>query len=753
MKNIFKLLCLVLPLVVATSCQETPEPLPEPVVAISSEYVIDGTSAIVSLTVANADKALYVVKDTKEIASPEEYTPERVLSEGVAVNFSTKESYSSPQSAKITLENLTKGHEYYLFVAAANADLSVVEQMSLSVEFAKDEMPMVGNIEVITLEPTTATFGTTLRNVDKVRYAVVPKDVYDANCDGNGIYMGTDEYGYTVVEVERSLASVPFSFEATDLTPSTNYVVIVIADNADVEMEPVDAAASAEFATPSAGPMVEMTDISIDDMVGHSVEFSVTTRYMDNFGFVVVPTAEYEELSVEYVLANSFDYYWDEGNLSWDQDFTFPFHADTEDETDYTVVAVAVNEHSSVMKVATFTTPKEEMTVEMLSISPTSASLTSSGSDHYLTMRTALYELCVHLVSDSFGGRYEPTSSTHNFVAEGSYFKELNLDDTWTVYDDLDTTLGNIDLYENVITGKWEIYGSFFFKPVLTLQIEIPSGIAISGAERAEPVEFNFNVTKAEAVQDATKKAVWHLTLEQDDDNTITFDIKLDSSKYEFIPSGEYLYDGQGAPCLDGCSRMIVNNVSTSLANKRIGVSKVVVEYNEATGETYASAEVYVASGTAVVNIDKCGPFKLYEEVVQGLEVVSESRNLMIWATWQSSLKSWELNFSGDTFYGYLYFTTGANNSAYLPEGRYVFSKSAPAGGGLWLDCSRSYVAKLRTSDQRMIDVNAENAYFDVTTRVDQFGNYIHTISGVIHTEDGFYRINFDYGEDRGTIY
>jgi hypothetical protein len=124
----------------------------------------------------------------------------------------------------------------------------------------------------------------------------------------------------------------------------------------------------------------------------------------------------------------------------------------------------------------------------------------------------------------------------------------------------------------------------------------------------------------------------------------------------------------------------------------------------------------------------------------------------MIWATWQSSLKAWELNFSGDKFYGYLYFTTGGSNSAYLPEGRYVFSKTAPADGSYWVDCSRSYVSRLRTSDQLTIKCGESDSYLDVTTsEVD--GQYVHTIKGVIKTENGFYQINFDYGEERGSIY
>lgn len=753
MKNIFRLLSLVLPLVVATSCQEKPEPLPEPVIGFSGEAV-EGTTATITVTVENSDKLFYLQTRTDEMdTAVEEYTHERVMAEGKSLTFASKESFSSPQSVQLVLENLTYDFTNVLLVAASNADGAVVEHYLFNIieEIPKENMPSLGEIAIISLEATKVTFGVPACNVDAVRYAVVPKDIYEANLNGNGLFKATDEYGYTVVEVERTIASVLHSFEVANLTPETNYVVAIIADNADIEMEPVDAATHAEFTTPSAGPAVTMSDIEVLDIVGHSAEFSVTTRYMDNFGFVVVPTAEYEEMTVDYVINNSLEYYWADGNLSWEQDFTFPFNADTKAETDYTVVAVATNAHSSVMKTATFTTPKEEMTVEMLSLSPTSASVVSSGSDHYLTMRTALYELCVHLVSDEFGGRYEPGATTHTFVTEGSYFKELNIDDSWTVYEEMDPTFGNIDLYENVITGKWEIYGSFFFLPSLTVQIEIPNGIAVDGAERTTPAEFNLNIKTASAERDGSNGSLWNLTLAEDESNTITFKIKLDSSKYEFIPSGEYLYDGQGSPCLDGGS-MILNNVATTIGKQSVGLSKVTVRYNSTTGESYFDAVAYVKAGTAVAKITNAGPFKLYEEEEQGLEVVKESRNLMIWATWQSSLKAWELNFSGDKFYGYLYLTTGGDDSEYLPEGRYVFSQTAPADGSLWMDCSRSYVARLRTSEELKIKCGESDSYLDVTTTLEN-GQYMHTIKGVLRTENGFFKIDFDYGVERGSIY
>lgn len=616
----------------------------------------------------------------------------------------------------------------------------------------------LSDITAVEVTATTVSLEVSVCNADVVSWCIVSEATFNEYAGEWDQLMAAYEDIHSQ-DVERSESDLKITYGAENLTPETKYVTFVWADNKDVEIVPVDVLKSLEFTTLAAeepepepaGPVVEMSDIQIVDLIGNSVDFAVTTRYMNDFGFVLFTAEEYSEPTVEYVLANSLQYAWDDGNSSWEEEFAFAFTSDTKDETDYVVVAVAVNDTSSVMKTLAFTTPKEELVVNQVSFNPTSLKVVSQGNDHYLTLSTSLKELRIHLVSEGFGGRYEPTSPTHYFVAEGSYWKEMNNDGEWVENNELDDTFGNIDLYENVITGKWEVYASFFFLPSTSIQIEIPSGTTLTGAERDEPVEFNLNIKNAKAEKDASKGSVWHLTLEQDADNTLTFDLKLDSSKYEYIPSGEYLYDGQGAPCLDGCS-MIVNNVSTSLGKQSVGLSKVVVNYNEATKETYVSAVAYVKSGTAVVKINNAGPFNLYEEKEQGLEECTESRNLMIWSLWDGSTSAWELNFSGDAFYGFLYFVTGTDSSAYLPEGRYVFAKSAPADGSLWIDCNRSYVTKLRTTEKMTLDCTAQDAYLDVTT-TNENGQYIHTIKGVLRTENGFYKINFDYGADRGSIY
>lgn len=759
MKKIAKLLLALLP-IVAVSCNDEPEPekLPEPVVTISA-IEVSGTTASATLTIENADKALYLVVDSEDVTSLDKYTADSVQTDGKSIDFSAEESFEEAQSVTLTLDQLTIGHNYYLFVAAANNEWSTLQHRSFYVCPADEDMPNVDEVKVVELTATAATIEATVRNVDVMRYVVVPESVYNENLNENGLYCEVEDYEFTTVEVERSKNPTSIAFAADNLTPETDYIAVVYVENTDIESEPIDDSGEVSFTTPSDSPAAAMSDIEIVSVVGHSVEFSVTARYIDSFGFVVVPTAEWTEMSADEIIAASLTYAWDDGNLSWEQDFTFAFNADTNAETEYVVAAAAKNATSEVVKTATFTTPKEEMTVEKLSFKPTKLVLQSSGSDHYLTMSTALYELRVHLVSDTFGGRYDNNDDdpSHNFVAEGTYFKELNIDDTWTTYGDIDLTIGNIDLYENVVTGKWETYGSFCFampnaeNSWLTIEIEIPSGTTITGAERTEPAVFNFNITKAEVEQDATSKAIWNLTLEQDANNSLTFRIKLDSSKYEYIPSGSYVNDGQGTPCLDGCS-MIVNNVSTSLGAMKYGLSRVDVDYNASTGETYVSAEAYVKSGTAVVKIAKCGPFKLYEEKEQELAEFTESRNLMIWASWSAETTTWTLDWAGDNFYGYLYFVTGQNTPDYLPEGRYYFRNSAPADGSMWVDCTKSFVAKLRTSEEMKIKSDAENAYIDVTV-VEQDGVYLNTIKGVIYTTNGFYKIEFDYGTERGTIY
>ncbi|MBO7198018.1 MAG: hypothetical protein J6V28_04405 [Tidjanibacter sp.] len=716
---------------------------------------VTAESALLIVTLKNADRAVYLVEQsdaTREAAREE-------LPTGVEIEFDAQKSYSEPQQVEVRVGGLEAGATYAIKVVATNGDWTEECQTPLFETAAPEQSKASVVIDIQKVETDGVDAVVTATYADVVYFDIVEAAYFDENGGTLDSFLLNTHHECFFSPISRSEEPSVLNLPLYGYNPATDYVFIAYVTHND-SSKLFEASDVKRFTTlEAAGPVVEMSDIEITSIVGHAVEFSVTTRYIDDFGFVVVPAAEYVEMTAEQVIKSSLQFVWDDGNLSWEQEFTFPFSADTDASTPYVVVAAVVNDHSSLVKSLEFTTPKEEMTVEKVSFNPTRLHLTSSGSDHFLKMSNAMQELCIHLVSETFGGRYDnnDTDESRNFVAEGSYYKRLNNDGSYSTYDQLDTTIGNIDLYENVITGLWETYGSFSFavpsgnNSWLTLEIELPSGATIEGIPARDPVEFNLNITKAEVEQDATSKAIWNLTLEQDANNTLTFKIKLDSSKYEYIPTGTYLNDGQGTPCLESCS-MIVNNVATSLASSKVGISKLLVEHNPATGETFVSAKVYVKSGSAVVNIKRSGPFKLYEEVEQGLETVDESRNLMIWALWSSDTATWMLDWAGDSFYGNFYFVTGKNSPNYLPEGRYYLRTSAPADGSMWVDCTKSFVAKLRTSDQMKIKTDAEDAYIDVTV-VEQDGTYLNTIKGTIYTTNGFYKINFDYGIERGPIY
>ena len=511
---------------------------------------------------------------------------------------------------------------------------------------------------------------------------------------------------------------------------------------------------------------VTMTDIEILDMQGTYADFSVVVRNMDSFGYMVIPTEEYTEKSVAEVIAGSGQFSLDDGNFSWEEEMTIVFGVDTTPLTDYTVVAAAKNSTSEVLKVATFTTPEEDLQVEKLSFNPTNISVVHEGTaDHYLTLSTMLYELRVHLVGEGFGGvgnnfgaRYDncDEDTTTGFVAEGTYFKELNIDDTWTTYGAIDLSIGNIDLYENVVTGKWEIYGSFCFatdetgKSFLTIEIEMPTGKPLAGAERTDPYKFDFDITKASAEKNPDNGNIWSLTLTQDKNNTVTFEVDL-GEDLDYIPSGTYTNND-----FISCS-MVVNNVRTSI-NDNNAANQLSVEYNPETKESIISAVAYVSAGTSYVNIDSFGPYNLYEEqTFTDFEVYTEGESInsmAIWTTWDDSGYYW-LECLGTYFNINLYFMTGTDVEDHLPAGRYYLRSSAPADGSLWIDCTRSNATRIRTDEGALQFVcDNDTAYIDVTAEYDEVDEFWrHSIVGTLETTNGKYQILLNYVKENPSIY
>lgn len=547
--------------------------------------------------------------------------------------------------------------------------------------------------------------------------------------------------------------------------------------------------------TPNNPDAVTMTDIEITDVLDIAAYFNVTVTKMDDFGFMVIKAEEYkaEDVTVDYVITNSGDFMYEDyarGNYSWEEPMPIPFEEDLEDETDYIVVAAAKNSTSEVLKSAEFTTQKTEMEVEKRTFSPTKIVIESNGTNHVMTMSSALHELRVTLTGrEEFGGRYDnnytcncedpnctPTEGctcedcqsvecVQGFIAEGAYLKWGNSDGTDSVYDTIDTTIGNIDFYENVVTGKWEVYGSFSFAKDeigfswLTIEIEIPTGITITNKERTEPYEFLFPLTNekgeiiplsAQAEKSADNANVWNLTVANNKDNTLTFTLDL-GEDLEYIPSDTYNY----GETMTACS-MVVNNVLTSPAKSETYASKVVIDYNAETEESYISVDVMVRAGTAVVKVNNAGPFKLYEEVSTEAEIFTEGESvnsMAVWATWDES-GCWWLECFGLKFNMNLYFMTGTDASEHLPAGRYYLRSTAPTDGSLWVDASRSYAQAIRTKDQLPFVCDTEDAYIDVTAEWDAEAEYWrHTMVGTLKTTNGAYIINLNFVKENASIY
>lgn len=525
--------------------------------------------------------------------------------------------------------------------------------------------------------------------------------------------------------------------------------------------------------TPAEGA-VTMTDIEILDILDIAAYFTVTVTNMDDFGFVVIKADEYksEEVTADYVIENSGEFMYEDyarGNYSWEEPMPIPFEEDLTPETDYVVVTAAKNSTSEVLKSATFTTLKQEMIVEKQKFNPTTISVVSAAPDYYLTMSTALYEMNIHLVGDdTFGGRYDncDDDNIRGFVAEGSSFKALDLDDNWVEYGELDTTIGNVDFYENVVTGKWEIFGSFCFavpdeeNSWLTLDIEISTGKDINGITRTEPYEFLYPLTDnngniipitAEAEKSVDNANVWNLTVANDKDNTFTFAIDLGEDK-AYIPSGTYTIGDNTT-----ISSMIVNNVSTGVAESSVYESKVVINYDEATEESHISIDVMVKAGTAIAKINNAGPFKLYEEVVAEAEVYTEGElvnSMAVWATWDEIDSCWWLECFGLKFNINLYFMTGTDAAEHLPAGRYYLRSTAPTDGSFWIDATKSYAQVIRTTDQFPFVCDTEDAYIDVTAEWNAEDEYwSHTMIGSLKTTNGAYIINLNFVKENASIY
>lgn len=632
-----------------------------------------------------------------------------------------------------------------LVVSAVACDPDTPEEVVKDVELSTPELIEAGL--------TSADFKVSVACADEAAYKVVAGDAtltaeevleggVALTFDAKASYTEAQEVALAVAELEENTsytlwvaAANAKSSKATSLAFST------LADEENPEPEPEPA-----------GPEVELSAITLLDVQGTTAEFTVTVRNMNNFYYYVAASTEGELTAAD--VKEKGTWAWIEDNTSWDADFDVPFNASgLVPDREYVVYAVAANDTSEKMSYLAFSTIVETDIVKTITFNPTEASVSYKDGDktnHYLTFSNSSYSMTVHLKNDTLAGWYESANGDNAiFLAEGSSFTDLS---SGKVYEPLDETFGKIDIYENTITGNHEIYANVLYMP--NISIELTYYGVVEGATRKDPYEESINVLWAEAYRSESDDKVWNLTLRQDKNNTVTLALHTVRA-LDYIPSGTYevLASGESSGSkhiIADQSTMCVNNVRTALGERSVGVSSLTVEYDATTKQTWVEATLYVESGTTVVKIAKVGPFELYAVDEPEQEVTTEKNNLMIWATWYGEGQYWELDWSGDNYYGILNFVTGENSRSHLPAGRYYLSTTAPADGSYWVDCNTSYICKMRSSEQMKI-VAEEGSYFDVTA--EQGDGWEHNITGVIKTTNGLHVVNFNYTTARGSIY
>lgn len=591
-------------------------------------------------------------------------------------------------------------------------------------------------VEEVTHNSATITFSA--QYADELAYIITPTAEFEAPNIADTFEKGTKLFQNK--ELWAELTPITFCHEGLDA--EVDYTVVIAAAN-----KIYSAVIEASFTTladnneePKPEPLsVELSNLSVLDIQSTTAEFSVTVKNMNDLYYYLAPVAESSELTADEMLAQGdFVLYFDD-NTSWEAEQVIPFNATAlSPATEYMLQVMGFNDDSNALLTTTFTTTDAEPIIENVDFNATSASIRYDNPEDkrngYLTFFSEGYELTVHLQSEELEGFYTPTSATHSYTAKGSLFKKHNDDGRVITYDHLDATFGSIDLYENLVTGNWEVYASLFFLDTISIELDYIG--VIEGAERDEAKRYVLSLTEVTATPQGTQ---WGVRLWQDKNNTLELTVELGES-LDHIPSGSYTTaDGS---LIAASSSMIVDNVRSTLAPSNIAVSSLTVEYDATTGESYLSTEIYTSSGTAVAVVERCGPYKLYEAKEVVAETITE-HDPLIWVT-RDSGDRWIVEWSGNnSTYGSLALVTGDASLDYIPAGRYYLRSTAPAEGG-WIDCTDGNTRMLisRKSYTPLADNDA--CYLDITTRMNE-GIDQNTIKGSVRTADGSYEVAIDF--------
>lgn len=631
-----------------------------------------------------------------------------------------------------------------LFISCSDKEDPTPQEKTYEVELS--------DLKHISSELTSAEFTAAIRYADKVAFMAIP--LADAsNADAKTIINNGTEIELDASKIWNEEQVNPTQFVVDELTNDTEYRLFVAAVNnksQSYKLAQIDFRTKAEekpepkkelklTLTPS-----EATDLALSFLISseNAVELAwiVKTDITEEF---YTPEAVLEKgvAASEEELNTEFLAVWQEGLMA---------------ETAYQVYAAARDaEGNTLMENIEMTTLATEV-IETIAYSGGEAEVINPNPHdaylHLLTLENDEYIISLSLTGNRIDSFFSTSGSDYKINVENSKVEKKGESGNQTL-PAFSPSDGALTIMSDVVSGKWEIEGTLFLVDDTMVTINYSgdiTGVQIEG-EMTDTIEIE-NISAS--VNTDVSNTVWYLEFADRSGNTVGLSIQT-YQEIAYIPSGEYLaYSSESLPDQTTPYIMIeeswiqYDGVVTDLGslNNKGAQTKLNVEYDSSTGESYIWATICNKAGTLTLNVDRTGPLNLYGD---GPAQVTEllERNLLIWIYRDSENPShWVMDWYGDNTYGKtLHFVPQTENHDYLPAGRYYLRTSAPESGN-WIDFSAESPSEIgiKRGEALSMLLDSEECYIDITTQMGE-GSDKNTITGSVKTADGRYLITFDY--------
>lgn len=623
----------------------------------------------------------------------------------------------------------------------------------------EDPAPQKKNYEVELSELTTlstdlnsAEFSVSIRYADKAAYVAIPlADASQADAKiiiNNGTEILLDPA--IMWDEQRSEAT---DFKVEGLESDTEYRLFVAAMNntsQSYKLEQIDFRTAAE---PTPEPEKELKlSLTASEATDYALSFIISSENAEQLAWYVKTDITDEALTPEYIL--------EIGAAATEEEINTEFLAvwqnDLQPESTYLVYAAACDSKgNTLMKSIKMTTLKSDV-IETIAYSGGEAEVVNPDSSdhttHYLTLENDDYFIGLTLSGSTINGFFSTSGQTNKIDVTNSKI-EKKTESGRVELPAFSAADGAINIMQNSISGRWEIEGTLFLEDETMVTIEYDGqikGIQID-AEKRDTIDIE-NISAS--INTDVGNTVWYLEFSDRSGNTVGLSIET-YQEIDYIPSGKYFAlaaeesTGNKQPYIMVEESWIeYEGVATDIGsqNGKGEQTKLVVEYDQATGESYITATICNGAGTLTLNVKRTGPLNLYGTgPVQVTELVE--KNLIIWIYKDSNNPThWVMDWYGDnTYANTMHFIPETPNSDYLPAGKYYLRSSAPASGN-WIDFSAESPSKIGIlrGEQLTPLLDSEECYIEITTEMSS-GKDQNSITGTIKTADGRYIITMNY--------